>query len=257
MRNRFIIPMAMTLSVMTMSAQQISFTVNGQIDNIADGTIISVLGRNGNGYMPLSVDTVYNGHFNFDIITDQAPDMAGIIMVNQRRNENPYLVIYLEDGCHLDITGIGYNPLGWFVKSDVKAQDTESEINNGTADFSMQLKRLYREQSALERKLRDADLHPQRRKEIEDSLSCTTFNLRSIDTTIQWMQLSRLKELPVDDAWMHTFAGMAYKSATAYPYIYTDELKELYKRIPPEYLCTFDGEHATAYLFPPRNNRLR
>lgn len=239
-------------AALSLFSQSMSFSINGNIEDIADGNVVMLLAKNGRTYSSIATDTVKDGHFAFTTDIDKAPENIAMLLLNNFNYVYKANLIYLTDGCKINVVGSGDTPFDWVIESSVPEQATENALNQGLGDIKMRLRQYIPEERRIKQMLRDAVLPPETKKELEDSLAHITAQIRRNHLEIDSVQIAQMAILPVDDAWMNAFSDISRAAAYQDGYPYMGELKDLYTRIPPEHLSTTAGELATLALFPPR-----
>lgn len=102
--------------------------VEGTLEDVPDGTVISIAERKGgtNGYSRMDgegIDTLRNGKFRIVYTPRNQVDEYMMTVEKSPR----YLHVYVSPGSKCTITGIGVHPANWYVKSDNPKQIEENE----------------------------------------------------------------------------------------------------------------------------------
>lgn len=228
------------------------FSITGHIGGVQDGDFVmlhKVEGRVGKLFMQ---DTIRNGKFSFKGEVDSLQN----IKLTPMGEKYPlvYIDIWIGPGTRTKVTGYGYCPAGWHVKSKVKEQQEAEIYRNATRHLSVISDSLrwvyYREGDKIAKAGSDEERLKQR------TLTRTIRQqLDSINFIEHRMIFDVMVDRPVTEQWIdrlevYAMISSTFRSMSSYPEENMQQLYELYNRLSEEQKQTRKGELIYSYLFP-------
>lgn len=248
--KKIIVTLFLLASVWTTQAQG-TFTIEGQVKNVDDGTLVTLFRLDGNVGNSIGVDTIRNGHFRFQAETlgneTEIVDMMG------RSDKFPSmsLRLWVRSGDNIQISGENTLIRTWDVKSTVPEQVANQAFINDSRELWNEYQRNALLQRAYRRKYAGSAVDEERQairaqadslQKVEDEIS-----IRIDANTIK-----RMKQIPVDDIWLEHLKRLAMSAKYTENYPYKDEVIALYEGLTDEEKQTSWAMDTYTYLFPPQ-----
>ena len=245
-----IVTLFLMASVWAAQAQG-TFTIEGQVKNVEDGTLVTLFRLDGNVGNSIGVDTIRNGHFRFQAETlgneTEIVDMMG------RSDKFPSmsLRLWVRSGDNIQISGENTLIRTWDVKSTVPEQVANQAFINDSRELWNEYQRNALLQRAYRRKYAGSAVDEERQairaqadslQKVEDEIS-----IRIDANTIK-----RMKQIPVDDIWLEHLKRLAMSAKYTENYPYKDEVIALYEGLTDEEKQTSWAMDTYTYLFPPQ-----
>ena len=245
-----IVTLFLMASVWAAQAQG-TFTIEGQVKNVEDGTLVTLFRLDGNVGNSIGVDTIRNGHFRFQAETlgneTEIVDMMG------RSDKFPSmsLRLWVRSGDNIQISGENTLIRTWDVKSTVLEQVANQAFINDSRELWNEYQRNALLQRAYRRKYAGSAVDEERQairaqadslQKVEDEIS-----IRIDANTIK-----RMKQIPVDDIWLEHLKRLAMSAKYTENYPYKDEVIALYEGLTDEEKQTSWAMDTYTYLFPPQ-----
>lgn len=221
----------MLASGVSLLAQDV--VVRGTVEGIDDGVRVYLMSSDSRSAVSIASDTIRNGAFCLQAPVDEGLGngelgFAGVEMPSITGRE-----FFIAPGAEIEITVNGVARLRtWPVKSTIPEQAQYDR-------FIEKSRKQHDEMVAL--CAGDPDFMSI--KAPRDSLS------RIIDGN----DIALLKEMSVNDVWLMKLTDLAYSSTFCKdePYVYIDDIKTLFERIPSERRDETVVERIHTYLYPP------
>lgn len=246
MKPKTILTLLLVVVAITACTQSNTFKITGQIDNIADGTVILLNTVEGTGGRVLKADTVRNGSFSFEGETDS---LRKFMLTAQGGGFLPYFrPLWAKPGANTHITGDGYYLRGWKVKSNVKEQQEEDKYIEIYNRFP-ELDSLNSVSNELRNKNSSLTGGPEK-EEVMKKLEAIDLQQRSIFLTLDSVLYSFMEKEPVSHVWIDRLNQYSIKVLFDKNYKYADKLKELYERLTPEQKKLEEAQTIYRYLYP-------
>lgn len=224
------------------------FVVEGQLKNIPDGTVFSLMKREGSVGSMAATDTLQNGVFRFELTTTGNELERYDLMVRDRTNFPPMsLNLWINPGSHLLIRGENPYIYSWKVESDVKEQQFQQQLMEASHKEWEEFQRLSMQQFELMRSAAQGENKEQAHAKV-DSLQRLADKLSD---QITRHNIALMKQSPVNAVWMDELyrMGMSVKFRKDYPY--KKEVQQLYNRLDARQKETSEVKSVYLALNPP------
>lgn len=227
---------------------QEKFVVEGQLKNIPDGTVFSLMKREGSVGSMAATDTLQNGVFRFELTTTGNELERYDLMVRDRTNFPPMsLNLWINPGSHLLIRGENPYIYSWKVESDVKEQQFQQQLMEASRKEWEEFQRLSMQQFELMRSAAQGENKEQAHAKV-DSLQRLADKLSN---QITRHNIALMKQSSVNAVWMDELyrMGMSVKFRKDYPY--KKEVQQLYNRLDARQKETSEVKSVYLALNPP------
>lgn len=224
------------------------FVVEGQLKNIPDGTVFSLMKREGSVGSMAATDTLQNGVFRFELTTTGNELERYDLMVRDRTNFPPMsLNLWINPGSHLLIRGENPYIYSWKVESDVKEQQFQQQLMEASRKEWEEFQRLSMQQFELMRSAAQGENKEQAHAKV-DSLQRLADKLSD---QITRHNIALMKQSSVNAVWMDELyrMGMSVKFRKDYPY--KKEVQQLYNRLDARQKETSEVKSVYLALNPP------
>jgi thioredoxin family protein len=226
------------MGYMGAQAQQ-EYTIEGKVEGVKDGTLISLFLLDGNVGSTVALDSIQNGTFFFKRNAGES-GMDKLSLMCTRNDDFPSmsLEIYATPNARIKVTGTNTLIHTWKVDSPVKEQIEHNRFIENSRDLWDEYQRL----SIKARSLRSAP--EAERKAIrakEDSISAL----------ISKREMQLMQELPVSNIWMDRLYRLSMSVKYNPNFSYKDETLALYNRMNEAQKASIKGQEITVNLFPP------
>lgn len=146
-----------TIICLSLQAQQ-PCIIEGNINGIPDGTVISLMRQQGTGMKRIANDTIDNGKFKFIIHTLNNQTEALRIVSKGEGFPNTWLDVYASPGETVSIIGSDKLLRTWNIVSNIKEQQEENQYTNeGFRNLTDQRQRLQALSSDMWKKIAISD----------------------------------------------------------------------------------------------------
>lgn len=224
------------------------FVVEGQLKNIPDGTVFSLMKREGSVGSMAATDTLQNGVFRFELTT-AGNELEGYGLMARDDTKFPpmLLELWVNPGSHLFIQGENPYIYSWKVESDVKEQQFQQQLIQASHKEWEEFQRLTMQEFALMRSAAQGGNKEQVRAQA-DSLQQLT---EKLSDQIAQHNIAIMKQSPINAAWMGELhrMGMSVKFRKDYPY--KKEVQQLYNLLDDAQKETSIGKSVYLALNPP------
>lgn len=226
------------MGYMGAQAQQ-EYTIEGKVEGVKDGTLVSLFLLDGNVGSTVALDSIQNGTFFFKRNAGES-GMDKLSLMCTRNDDFPSmsLEIYATPNARIKVTGTNTLIHTWKVDSPVKEQIEHNRFIENSRDLWDEYQRL----SIKARSLRSAP--EAERKAIrakEDSISAL----------ISKREMQLMQELPVSNIWMDRLYRLSMSVKYNPNFSYKDETLALYNRMNEAQKASIKGQEITVNLFPP------
>lgn len=246
MKTKTILTLLLVAVGITACNQSNTFKITGQIDNIADGTVILLNTVEGTGGRVFKTDTVRNGSFSIEAETDS---LRKFMLTAKGGEFSPYFrPLWTKPGSNTHITGDGYSLLAWQIKSNVKEQQEEDKYIEIYNQFP-ELDSLNSLSNELINKKSTLTNGPEK-EEVLKKLEAITLQQRSIFLTLDSVLYSFMEKEPVSQVWMDRLNQYSMKVMFDKNYKYADKLKGLFERLTPEQKESESAKNIYRLLYP-------
>lgn len=235
------------LGVLGAQAQE-RFVVEGLLKNIPDGTVFSLMKREGNVGSSAATDTLQNGTFRFELTTAGDGQERYGLMAHDSKNFPPMsLDLWVKPGSHLLVRGENPYLYSWKVESDVKEQQFQQQLVQASRKEWEEFQRLSMQRFELMRSAAKGGGKETVRAKM-DSLGRLT---EKLSDQITQKNITLMKQTPVNPAWMDELyrMGMSVKFRKDYPY--KEEVRQLYGCLDEVQKETVIGKSVWLALNPP------
>lgn len=227
---------------------QEKFVVEGQLKNIPDGTVFSLMKREGNVGSMAATDTLRNGTFRFELTTAGNGLERYDLMAHDKTSFPPMsLSLWVNPGSRLLVQGENPYIYSWKVESDVKEQQFQQQLMQASRKEWEEFQRLSMQEFELMRSAAQGGNKEQARAKV-DSLQQLTDKLSD---QITQHNIALMKQSPVNAVWMDELyrMGMSVKFSKDCPY--KEDVQQLYNRLDAAQKETFEGKSVYLALNPP------
>ncbi len=221
------------------------FVIEGNLQNVEDSTVIRLCKMSGNLIETIASDTIINGKFHFEGVSDSVPTPYGLL-VRGDGFPSTWCEIWL---CNNKVSVKGDSKLlqTWTVKSNLKEQSELNkyiETSKGDLDQN-QLYLIERNNLFQEMEAEGADRNNLRKKvSAVDSLS------KIVSQRIAFRDLDIMNETAISPIWMKKLRSVTYHAKN------NTELHTLavqqFNRLSEEQKASIEGESVANQLFPPK-----
>ena len=227
---------------------QEKFVVEGQLKHIPDGTVFSLMKREGNVGSMAATDTLRNGTFRFELTTVGNGLERYDLMAHDKTSFPPMsLSLWVNPGSRLLVQGENPYIYSWKVESDVKEQQFQQQLMQASRKEWEEFQRLSMQEFELMRSAAQGGNKEQARAKV-DSLQQLTDKLSD---QITQHNIALMKQSPVNAVWMDELyrMGMSVKFSKDCPY--KEDVQQLYNRLDAAQKETFEGKSVYLALNPP------
>ena len=226
------------MGYMGAQAQQ-EYTIEGKVEGVKDGTLISLFLLDGNVGSTVALDSIQNGTFFFKRNAGES-GMDKLSLMCTRNDDFPSmsLEIYATPNARIKVTGTNTLIHTWKVDSPVKEQIEHNRFIENSRDLWDEYQRLSIKARSL-RSAPEAERKAMRAK--EDSISAL----------ISKREMQLMQELPVSNIWMDRLYRLSMSVKYNPNFSYTDETLALYNRMNEAQKASIKGQEITVNLFPP------
>lgn len=226
------------IGCMGVQAQQ-EYTIEGKVEGVKDGTLVSLFLLDGNVGSTVAMDSIQNGTFFFKRNAGES-GMDKLSLMCTRNNDFPSmsLEIYATPNARIKVTGTNTLIYTWKVDSPVKEQKEYNRFIEGSRDLWDEYQRL----SIKARSMRSAPVAE--RKAIyakEDSISAL----------INKREIKLMQQLPVSSIWLERLHRLSISAKYNPNFTGKQETLALYNRLNEEQKASVIGQEITVNLFPP------
>lgn len=226
------------MGYMGAQAQQ-EYTIEGKVEGVKDGTLISLFLLDGNVGSTVALDSIQNGTFFFKRNAGES-GMDKLSLMCTRNDDFPSmsLEIYATPNARIKVTGTNTLIHTWKVDSPVKEQIEHNRFIENSRDLWDEYQRLSIKARSL-RSAPEAERKAMRAK--EDSISAL----------ISKREMQLMQELPVSNIWMDRLHRLSMSVKYNPNFSYKDETLALYNRMNEAQKASIKGQEITVNLFPP------
>ena len=226
------------MGYMGAQAQQ-EYTIEGKVEGVKDGTLISLFLLDGNVGSTVALDSIQNGTFFFKRNAGES-GMNKLSLMCTRNDDFPSmsLEIYATPNARIKVTGTNTLIHTWKVDSPVKEQIEHNRFIENSRDLWDEYQRLSIKARSL-RSAPEAERKAMRAK--EDSISAL----------ISKREMQLMQELPVSNIWMDRLHRLSMSVKYNPNFSYKDETLALYNRMNEAQKASIKGQEITVNLFPP------
>lgn len=226
------------MGYMGAQAQQ-EYTIEGKVEGVKDGTLISLFLLDGNVGSTVALDSIQNGTFFFKRNAGES-GMDKLSLMCTRNDDFPSmsLEIYATPNARIKVTGTNTLIHTWKVDSPVKEQIEHNRFIENSRDLWDEYQRLSIKARSL-RSAPEAERKAMRAK--EDSISAL----------ISKREMQLMQELPVSNIWMDRLYRLSMSVKYNPNFSYKDETLALYNRMNEAQKASIKGQEITVNLFPP------
>lgn len=226
------------MGYMGAQAQQ-EYTIEGKVEGVKDGTLVSLFLLDGNVGSTVALDSIQNGTFFFKRNAGES-GMDRLSLMCTRNDDFPSmsLEIYATPNARIKVTGTNTLIHTWKVDSPVKEQIEHNRFIENSRDLWDEYQRL----SIKARSLRSAP---------EAERKAMRAKADSISALISKREMQLMQELPVSNIWMDRLYRLSMSVKYNPNFSYKDETLALYNRMNEAQKVSIKGQEITVNLFPP------
>lgn len=226
------------LSCLTSQAQH-EYTIEGHVEGVKDGTLVSLFLLDGNVGSTVATDSIRNGNFFFKRNAgENGLDQLSLMCTRDADFPSMSLKIYATPNAKIKVTGTNTLIYTWKVDSPVKEQQEYNKFVNASRDLWDEYQRL----SIEARKMRSAPEADRKAIQAKED---------SISVIISSRELKLMQELPISSVWMEKLHRLSLSAKYNPKFSYKEETLALYNRLNEEQKASNLGQEITVNLFPP------
>lgn len=226
------------LSCLAVQAQQ-EYTIEGHVEGVKDGTLVSLFLLDGNVGSTVATDSIRNGTFHFKRNAGESGlDRLSLMCTREQDFPSMSLSIYAAPNAKIKVTGTNTLIYTWKVDSPVK----EQQEYNRFIDVSRDLWDEYQRLGIKEKGMRSAP---------EAERKAIRAKKDSISDLISSRELKLMQELPISTIWMEKLGRLSMSAKYNPKFSYKEETIALYNRLSDEQKSSIQGQEITVNLFPP------
>lgn len=226
------------LSCLTSQAQH-EYTIEGHVEGVKDGTLVSLFLLDGNVGSTVATDSIRNGNFFFKRNAgENGLDQLSLMCTRDADFPSMSLNIYATPNAKIKVTGTNTLIYTWKVDSPVKEQQEYNKFVNASRDLWDEYQRL----SIEARKMRSAPEADRKAIQAKED---------SISVIISSRELKLMQELPISSVWMEKLHRLSLSAKYNPKFSYKEETLALYNRLNEEQKASNLGQEITVNLFPP------
>lgn len=223
-----------------------TFKITGQIDNIADGTVVQLHTVEGSGGRLFKTDTVRNGSFYFEEKVDSLQKL--MLIAKGGKFSTHFRPIWVKPSSDTYITGNGYYLLGWKINSNIKEQQEEDRYVEILNQFP-ELDSLNSLSNELRNKISSLT-SGQEKDEVMKKLETVDLQQRSVLLAHDSVLYDFMEKEPVSRVWIERLSQYSIQMIFDQNYKYANKLRGLYERLTPEQKQSQEGQLIHQYIFP-------
>lgn len=221
------------------SQAQHEYTIEGKVEGVKDGTLVSLFLLDGNVGSTVAMDTIQNGTFFFKRNAgEDGLDKLSLMCTRNDDFPSMSLEIYATPNARIKVTGTNTLIHTWTVDSPVKEQIEYNRFIEDSHDLWDEYQRLSIKARSL-RSAPEAERKALRAK--EDSISAL----------ISKREMKLMQELPVSNIWMDRLYKLSMSVKYNPNFSYKDETLALYNRMNEAQKTSITGQEIAVNLFPP------
>ncbi|MEY8684931.1 redoxin domain-containing protein [Bacteroides sp. AN502(2024)] len=226
------------LSSLVLQAQH-EYTIEGKVEGVKEGTLVSLFLLDGNVGSTVAIDSVQNGTFFFKRSTGES-GLDKLSLMCTRNDDFPpmSLEIYATPNARIKVTGTNTLIHTWKVDSPVKEQIEYNRFIEASRDLWDDFQRL----SIQARSLRSAPEAERKALRVKEDSILALINKR---------EMKLMQELPVSSIWMDRLYRLSMSVKHNPNFSYKDETLALYNRMNEAQKASITGQEITVNLFPP------
>lgn len=219
-------------------AQQ-EYTIEGKVEGVKDGTLISLFLLDGNVGSTVAMDSIQNGTFFFKRNAGES-GMDKLSLTCTRNNDFPpmSLEIYATPNARIKVTGTNTLIRTWKVDSPVKEQKEYNRFIEESRDLWDECQRL----SIKARSMRSAPVAERKAIRAKED---------SISALISKREIKLMQQLPVSSIWLERLHRLSISAKYNPNFTGKEETLALYNRLNEEQKASVIGQEITVNLFPP------
>lgn len=224
------------------------YNIEGKLNGVADGTVITLMTNEGNLLSTIATDTLRNGIFHFSGNVKETTALA--IMGTSPGFPSQWLDIWVTSGSRVSIYGEDKLLKTWKVSSDISQQKQQQRFMNYSKQPLKQFQELSVEERALfdQREGADAQKHAILKRGI-DSLRHLQDSLRNI---ISSNELSMLATSPKHDSyWMSVLNGLAQAARYSDDKTIRSRTLKIYEALNATEKSSIPATQVYQLLYPP------
>lgn len=229
-----------------------TYTIQGQVTNVEEGTVINLFRLDGNVGSTIAVDTIRNGQFYFRVETlgNETEELS--LMGRSDRFPSMSLSIWARPGEKIKITGDNTLIKTWNVESTIPEQLANQAFINDSRELWNEYQRVSLSERLLRRQYRKKGTTEDEKLAIRargDSLEKVE---DGISIRIDANTIKRLKQTPVDNIWLRYLERLAASAKYTDGYPHREEVIALYESLTDKEKQTSLAMNTYTYLFPPQ-----
>lgn len=251
MKHLLIICLFALFSLLTYAQKGNDFMVSGQLNNVENGTVITLMQQMGNLGISVVNDTLRNGSFSLKwYVEDSKRTESFSLSVRADGFPSMSLPLWVKAGSNVKITGNDKLIYTWEVESDVPEQVEKMRFVNASRKDWIEYQRLSAQIATLYKDVQNISQKEYKKiRAVADSLD------RLADPymyNINLKELDLLEQGPVSDIGMEVLNGLALTIKYSDDKSLSPQVEAVYNKLNDEQKNSRKGRSIHANLFPPR-----
>lgn len=239
--------------VSLMAEAQEPCVIAGRLFHVEDGACIGLYSTDGRVMRRMETDTLDAGKFSFTVDSLNSQVENFVLMGLSEGFPSTYLDVYAAAGDTVRIEGCNKLLRTWSVASKIPEQQWYNRFIDASRTLIDEQQEVMVKTRKLWDRIDDPDLPEEMLKACQDSIR-ENLNpmVDSLEMLIIRNDIAVMEQMPVNKVWMQQMSARSAFVSAVDSFLYTEDLKRLYKRIPQDWLGTEEGKKVTAQLFPPK-----
>ena len=251
--NQRLIMLYLFLSLcMAGCVQQGEFVIEGELENVEDGTILQLMRLDGNVNNFIAVDTLQGGKFRFEgqTVGEKAEELK-ILGTRNPGFPSMSLNVWVNSGTHAKVHGCNKLLYTWQVESNVPQQCTQQKLVEVSKNLWDNYQKNLIAQDSCRTLVREEGVSAEESGRLNARFDSLGVANGKIQVAIDANTISLLKQLPVDEVWMNSLRLLTMGVVYMEGYPYREEVVELFNTLPENWKQSVTGIEIRAALFPP------
>lgn len=229
-----------------------TYTIQGQVTNVEEGTVINLFRLDGNVGSTIAVDTIRNGQFYFRVETlgNETEELS--LMGRSDRFPSMSLSIWARPGEKIKITGDNTLIKTWNIESTIPEQLTNQAFINDSRELWNEYQRVSLSERLLRRQYRKKGTTEDEKQAIRARADSLEEVEDGISIRIDANTIKRMKQTPVDNIWLGYLERLAASAKYTDGYPHREEVIALYESLTDKEKQTDSAMNTYTYLFPPQ-----
>ena len=230
-----------------LQAQQ-HYIIEGDIQGLEDGTVLSLLRNDGSVLSSIATDTLSGGKFKF---TGTAEEQSSLAITSPAPGfPSQWLDIFATPSAGIKITGSGKFLKTWTVESLVKDQIDLSRYTEACRKEMDRLQELSASRKAVFGQL--MKVSGEERKKFKPSIDSIDRLSDSANAALFEKEIALMEKLPVTTIWISKLKSIAMDVRYNAKSKFREPALALYSRLNTEQKQSLSGQEIQVALFPPQ-----